>query len=253
MLPLPALTPNFNASMRALVTLIVFVFSSVIAFGQTIVGVVNDAGGGRALGDVIVYNIHQDAGITTDGSGRFSVNAAPGQLIEFRKVGYKTARLRMSTVPAPFYNIIMEPGVQELEEIEVHGRFRDYKHDSLRFREYFKKQLDYNVVTGWRAFQSPFSAMSKTNRQMISFQQEYAWFEQQKYVDYTFNEKIIANLTGLRGDSAVQYMRRFRPSYEMLRAMPEYDYFSYVKRTVEMWRERQRLGPGRSRGGSSGG
>ena len=143
----------------------------------------------------------------------------------------------------------MEPGVHELEGVELREHFSDYKHDSMRYRIAFKKQLDYQTVTGWRAFQSPFSALGKTNQQMISFQKEYEWLERQKFVDYTFNEKLIANLTGLKGDSALKYMKQYRPSYEMLRSMPEYDYFAYVKKTVAMWRQRQRLGPSNSRGG----
>ena len=59
-------------------------------------------------------------------------------------------------------------------------------------------------------------------------------------------------LTGLKGDSAQAYIRRFRPSYEALRRMPEYDLFSYIKQTVQIWRERQRLGPGRSLGSGGG-
>lgn len=245
--------PNFIAFMRSAVTFLFLICSAILANGQAITGMVTDATSNVALSEVIVYNIHQDAGLTTDVNGQFRIAAAPGQLIEFRRVGYKTARIRISTVAAPFYRILLEPGVQELDEVEVHDYHWDYKHDSLRYRDYFKKQLEYPVLTGWRAFQSPFSAMGKTNQQMISFQREYAWLEQQKYVDYTFNEKLIANLTGLRGDSAQQYMSRYRPSYEMLRAMPEYDFFTYVKQTVAIWRQRQRLGPGGFRGSGSGG
>jgi hypothetical protein len=235
--------------MRAILTFLLLLLTVSIGDAQTITGVVADAAGGATIGDVAVQNIHTDAGITTDARGSFTIAAKPGELVEFRKLGYKTARLRIVSAAVPFYRIILEPGAQELEEISVRNQFRDFKHDSMRFRELFKKQLEYPVLTGWRAIQSPFTAMGKTNQQMISFQREYEWLERQKFVDYHFNEKLIANLTGLKGDSVVRYMSQYRPSYEMIRSMHEYDYFIYVKRTVAIWRQRQRLGPGRSRGG----
>lgn len=235
--------------MRALATLLTLLLTASYLHAQSITGSVTDAAGGAALADVIIQNIHTQSTVTTGADGAFSIAAGPGQLVEFRKMGYKTARLRLSSSHIPFYRIILETGVQELEGVEVREHHSDYKHDSLRYRAYFKKQLEFPVLTGWRAIQSPFSAMGKTNKQMLSFRREYEWFERQKYVDYTFNEKLIANLTGLKGDSAIAYMRQYRPSYEMLRSMPEYDYFSYIKRTVSIWRTRQRLGPSRSRGG----
>jgi hypothetical protein len=197
----------------------------------------------------MLQNIHTNATLSTDGSGRFSIPAKPGELIEFRKMGYRTVRVRIISSATPYYRIIMQPGVHELEGVEVRNHFKDYQHDSLRYREMFAKQLNYQTVTGWRAIQSPFSALSKTNKQMMTFQKEYEWFERQKFVDHSFNEKMIANLTGLKGDSAIKYMRQYRPTYEMLRSMPDYDYFAYVKQTVAKWRQRQRLGPGGSRGG----
>lgn len=215
---------------------------------QRISGIVTD-GGGAPISDVAISNIHSGESLLAGTDGKFSIGAKTGQLVEFHKIGFKTARVRIGAGPLPpYYRIVLEPGVQELQEVEVRNRFRDFKHDSMYYRELFKKQLESPVVTGWRAFQSPFSALSKSNQNLIRFKEEYEWLEHEKYVNYTFNEKLIAQLTGLKGDSVKQYMRRYRPSYEMLRAMPEYDFFYYVKHTVEIWREHQRFGPNNSRG-----
>lgn len=232
--------------------LLLFLLLPALSFAQRITGIVVTETG-APISDVAIQNIHSEEKLISPADGRFAINVKSGQLVEFHKLGYRTARIRIGGMVSPFYRIILEPGAQELQEVEVRNRFTDFKHDSLYYHNLFKRQIDYPVVTGWRAFQSPFSAMSRANQQMIHFQKEYAWLEEQKYVDYTFNEKLIAQLTGLKGDSAVAYMRRYRPSYDMLRAMPEYDFFSYVKQTVYIWRERQRLGPSNGRGSGSGG
>jgi len=241
--------PNFNAFMRKIATFLLLLLTTSGLSAQTITGIVSDAAGGAALSGVVVHNVHTDLSLTTDAGGRFTIAAAPGELVAFRMMGYKVARVRILSSTTPFYRIILESGVQELEGVEVRYHHNDFKHDSLRYREMFRKQLEYPVLTGWRAIQSPFTAMGKTNQQMISFQKEYEWLERQKYVDHAFSEKLVANLTGLKGDSVWSYMQQFRPSYEMLRSMPEYDVFTYIKRTVSIWRMRQRMRPAGSRGG----
>ncbi len=213
---------------------------------QNIQGVVISAQSGPLAG-VEILNIHNGAQVLSTPDGHFNIAVQPGQLVEFHKDGYQTARVRIGGQVAPYYQILMQPGVAAIHELDAGSGFKTFQDDSLYYHNLFKKQIDYPVLTGWRAFQSPFTALGRTNQNMIRFQHEYAWLEQQKYVDYTFNAKLIAQLTGLKGDSVQTYMRQFRPSYEMLRAMPEYDFFRYVKATVEIWRERQRMGRSRSR------
>ena len=246
--------PNFNALMHKvalLLLLLLFIVTDTQA--ATITGVVAEVASGRPLSNVIVQNVHTDAAMTTDGDGKFTISVAPGQLIEFRKIGYRTARLRISsTITAPYYRILLQTGVQELDEIEVRNHFKDFKHDSMSYYALFKKELEFPKLTGIDAIYHPFSALSKKNRMIWHFQEEYVWLEHQKFVDYAFNERLVAQLTGLKGDSAVQYMRRYRPSYEMVRAMPEYDFFSYVKQTVEAWRRTQKFGNSNSRGSGGG-
>ncbi len=234
--------------MRATSIFLLFLFLSLSLNAQTMTGIVLDAASGAPMADVVVENIYTNEGLNTGADGKFSIAAANGQMVELHKLGYQKARVRIQAGGASFYRIFLKPGATELEEVEVHSPFSDWKHDSLRYHALFQKQINYPVLTGWRAIQSPFTALGRTNQQMIRFQKEYAWLEEIKYVDYAFNEKIVANLTGLRGDSAVAYMRQFRPSYEALRSMSDYSRFAYIKQTVALWRQRQRMGPSNGRG-----
>lgn len=233
--------------MRLLFFLLLLLLPSAAILAQIRTGIVKDANG--PLANVTVSNIYTNEVVITDRTGDFKIMASPGQLLEFRKVGYEVARFRTSAGNVPFYSIQLTPGYQQLDEIEIRSKYNDFYHDSLRYHDYFKKQLNYPVVTGWRAIQSPFSAMSKTNQQMIAFQKEYKWLEQMKYVDYNFNEKVITNVSGLKGDSAIAYMQAFRPSYEQIRGMKEYEVLSYIRHTAEIWRKKMRSRTSTSRSG----
>src|SRR5262249_24737716 len=112
----------------------------------------------------------------------------------------------------------------------------------------YKNALEYQKLSGVQMIQHPFTAMSHHYQSIMRFQKEYAYLEQQRYIDYTFNAKTITSLTGLQGDSLQKYMRQYRPTYEQLRNMPEYTFFSYIKATAEQWRRHLANGGDRGSG-----
>lgn len=91
-------------------------------------------------------------------------------------------------------------------------------------------------MSTFQQIESPFTALSRSNKEKWRFQESYAMFEQEKYIDFTFNENLIKQLTGLEGAELARYMKRYRPGYEALRGMSLYDYYNYIKRTAERFR-----------------
>jgi hypothetical protein len=210
-----------------------------LALGQTIQGQIIDVNDGRLLSDVAIQNLFTENGVLSDDMGKFSLPATKGQLVEFRKAGYKIIRIRLPQGALPaFFKVVMEKTPVVLETYEVTGASKDYKTDSIRYHQLYKEAIEYPQLTGLDVVRHPFSAMSKHNRQIWAFQKQYEWYQQQKYIDFTFNTKVVAAVTGLKGDSAQVYIQMFRPTYEQLRSMNEYTYYNYIKRTVTAYRER---------------
>lgn len=229
--------------MRFLFSFLVMIFLlPALAHAQKMIGVVTELETSAPLADVFYQNIFTNESGNTDSSGRFDLTVAAGQLISFQKLGYKTARVR---IPAgklpPYFKIQIEPGAFQLEEIEVRDRHKhgDYHLDSLRDARAYQRELNYKKMTGMEMIQHPFTALSKHYQSIMRFQKEYNILEEQRYVDYTFNEKIITQLTGLEGEELQLYMRQFRPTYAMLRSLPEYYYFSYIKESAAEFKKRR--------------
>jgi len=207
------------------------------AMGQTIRGEVLDVNDGRPVGNVSVYNIYNSTGISTGDDGKFTIAAGKHELLEFRKLGYKTTRVRIPGGELPqYFKIIIQKGPIELPEVNIAGKSKDYRTDSLKFREIYKHELDFPTMSTLDMIEHPFSALSKRSRQVWAFQKEYDHFQKEKYIDYTFNDKLVTRITGLQGDSLQRYMQRYRPSYEQLRSMNEYTFYNYIKQTVERYR-----------------
>jgi hypothetical protein len=193
-----------------------------VLHAQQVTGLVCDSAG-RPLEHVAVMNIYTNAGLLTPANGRFQIEAKASELLEFHKLGYKTARVRISNgATPPMYKIVLHAGI-ELKGVEVRGGFKDYQHDSAYYEQYFRKQI------------------YSTSKELARFRYEYKRLDQMKFVDYHFNEKLITSLTGLKGDSAQAYIQQYRPSYNTLRNMSDYDHLAYITSTVSRWRTEEHL------------
>ena len=223
----------------SLLYVVVLWLSSSTVLAQTMQGQLLDVNDGKPMADVNIMNIHTGDNTVSNDKGQFSIEVASGHLISFNKDGYKVLRVRIPQGKLPsYFRVNMQKQVAVIDDLHARGAAKDYKTDSLRYQELYGSSLSFQRLSGLDAVRHPFSAMSKKNRQIWAFQDEYAWYQQQKYIDYTFNEKLINRVTGLGGDSLQVYMQMFRPEYDQLRNMNEYTYYNYIKTTVEAFRQR---------------
>jgi len=209
----------------------------VTAFCATLTGDVTEMNSKAAMEDVFIRNIRTGDSVITTANGKFSINGNADDLIEFKKLGFKTVRIRVPKgIIPPYYKIIMQEGAIELPEYELAAKDKDWKKDSARFYDLYKKELEFEKLAGLDVIRHPFSALSKKNRQIWAFQKEYDYFQREKFIDYAFNDKIITAITGLQGDSLQFFMRRFRPTYEQVATMSDYTFYSYIKQNAIWYR-----------------
>ena len=223
-----------NKIVLSALCLLFYINQTLIA--QTIRGEVVDKETKRPIENVSIENIHSSKSMITDSTGTFLISAAKGELIEFKKSGYKIERVRipMGYLPA-YFKIILQRGVANVPYVTHNNRY-DYHDDSIRFYELYKHELEFPKLSGIEMIASPFSALSKKNREIWQFQEDYTYYEQEKYIDKTFNEALITKFTGLAGDSLRNYMRRNRPSFEQLKSMNDYSFYTYIKQSVYKYR-----------------
>lgn len=223
-------------------TIVMLAASAVPAIGQVIKGEVVDKDSKHVIDGVTIENIHTSLSVNTSENGSFVIAATGDQLLEFKKTGYQTVRVRIpkGMVP-PYFKIIMQHGVTHVKDLLAAntGRY-DYTQDSIRFYELYKHELDMPKLSAIGSISHPFSALSKKNREVWQFQNNFSETEKEKYVDRTFNAELITRYTGLTGDSLAYYMVKFRPSYEDLRGMNDYTFFNYIKRTAYTYRNHSR-------------
>jgi len=213
-----------------------------IAQAQSIQGEVLNMDDKRALTEVSIINVFNGKSTSSDSNGKFVIPAEKGELLEFKKAGFKTARVRIPPDFVPsYFKIILEKGSPKVEQLYATD---DWKEDSFKTHELYAKEINYPKMSTVNKIEHPFDAMSKHNREIWAFQKDYDQTEKEKYINYKFNPKLISNLTGLQGDSLQYYLHRYRPTYQMVRSMDEYSLYSYIRSTA--YRYRHRSSPGRN-------
>jgi hypothetical protein len=212
-----------------IVSLLMFPMAQLMA--QTVMkGRIRDFANYQALDNVNVRNIYTMLGMTTLKDGEFQVRIKKGELVEFSKVGYQTLRIRIQNEnEVPYYVLDMKRVPIELREVDIKGKPLDFKSDSIRYRQVYKIVLNKPRRNDIDMRTMPLAMLSKKNREEWAFQEMYDEWEQNKFIDFTFNEKLVQRITYLSGPRLAEFMKRYRPSYEFLRTASEYEYLDYIK------------------------
>ncbi len=221
----------------------VFVYLILVSFkgkSQSIIqGELKDFSNNQSLENVNIRNIHTLQGMTSKADGLFSVMVKKGELIELSKLGYQTIRIRITNEQEPsYYKLVLKKAPIELREVDIRGKPLDFKKDSLRYRQVYDIVLRKEKQEDMSMQSMPLAMLSKKNRQEWAFQKMYAAWEAEKYIDMTFNERLVSRITYLEGDNLKEFMNLFRPSSEFLRTASEYEYLNYIKHCYFLFKKK---------------
>lgn len=220
----------------ALLTLF-FIGGRTDSFAILMKGVVYDLKTNKPLPNVNITNTYTEIGMTTDSTGQFFIEVEKGHLVEFTRLSYKIARVRIENLTIPFYRIGMHEGAFELQNVDITGN--NYKTDSIEKRETYKWAINHYKLEGLEVIQHPFDALSKRNRQIWAFQKRYDYFEKEKFVDYVFNAKLIKKLTSVDSTQMEDFRRYYRPTYDQIKGWTEYEFMEYIKNSAAVFLRRR--------------
>ncbi len=217
------------------------IYSVNFAFAQTIIkGEIKDFANNQHMENVNIRNIYTLKGMTTSEDGKFEILVKKGELVEFSKVGYKTLRVRITNEKEPnYYHLIMSRAAILLREVDIKGKPIDFKKDSIKFRESYDLVLRKPKKDEIDMQSMPLAMLSKKNRQEWAFQEMYAVWEQEKYIDFVFNDKLVQKITYLENEELILFLKKYRPSYAFLRSASEYEFLEYIKRCYYRFKTRK--------------
>ena len=133
---------------RASLLLMILCVLGIPAIAQTIRGDVLDMDTKKPVSGVSIQNIYTLLDITTDDQGGFIIAANSGQLLEFKKTGYKTARVRVPQgyIP-PYFRILVKKGISDIKPDMYVAHNNRYDYTEFEKEKYVDKTFNEEVIT----------------------------------------------------------------------------------------------------------
>lgn len=223
------------------------------ANAQKLSGLIKDAATQLPIVNVQIYTSR--AATQSDQNGRFTLNGLEkGTLISCRLIGYETIEFSFGIESDTV--LILKPIATNLKEITVVTK-RNYKLDSINLRKEYAAIFNAKKVKIGDVFtrkdpnyKSTFPGMNPNSTSSLvgvdllkvvallgnnrsretKLKSTLLQAENDTYIDRVFTKEIIIEITGLQGDSLVNFMNLYRPSIATLKKMTSYELNLYIKK-----------------------
>lgn len=249
--------------MSGLQLLLLLLFIANLSSAQDLRGTIKD----KHSSDILIGVSIKVASRSTysDGYGKFILlGIKPGDTITFSSIGYREEKYIVGNNNLDHLVIHMEQTTILLDEVMINP-LRNYKADSLKFREEFAKTFNYSkpkfkdiFITKNYSSNVPrhpnqasnstaslisvdvlsvISMLGKKRNPQSKLQHKLIKKEEEQYLDNTFSKRMVQNLTDLKGDSLQTFMQLYRPNIDTARYMSDYDIILYIKKSYQEYIE----------------
>lgn len=167
-----------------------------------------------------VRNKNRKISVSSNREGQYNIFADEGDTLIFSATGFipDTVTVMINMLLTP-YDVTMERRSVLLESVEVSS---SYKQDSIDRHNFYADVLRRNPVVsrpsnGFGISVSPISYFSRAARQKRELKKKLLKQDKEDYIDRSFPQEWVQQLTKLKGDSLTLFMQRYRPSYDFCR------------------------------------
>lgn len=197
------------------------------------------------LVSVSIHNITQQRYDLSEEDGSYRIQVLPGDHVSFSSVGYKADTITITaSILTAAYPVYLDVRAQTLKAIRV-GEFSNYQLDSMdRKKEYawvYDHQntphmaKDRQGADGVGVTLNIFRNTSSAAKQRIKLEKRLDKEEEDYFVDSRYNKDYVTKITKLKGDSLVEFMRKYRPSYDYCRKAANVDILVYINDSYKQY------------------
>lgn len=195
---------------------------------------------------VTVLNKRTQNAITSNEQGYYQLSAHNGDTLLLKALGFIPL---LYVVSKDRTTVTHQLQSQPLELKAVNIIQYNHLRDSLRLRQEFRREFDFHrprwnevIVSAGPLIAVNINQLYKAvsfrkNRKKEKFRKILLDKEKENLVEQKFNSSLVQRLTGMDGDSLAQFMLRYQPSYEFVRAISDYDLYVYIRQQYDKYRE----------------
>jgi hypothetical protein len=246
---------KFLPGLRIAIFFLFVLLSAEFAGGQIIIsGTVYDSTKLYVVPGVIVKSTGGGSTIT-DSLGIYHINTNENYSISFYYSNKPTQKFPVKDIGNyNDFDISLQTRVFEkyklLKEVKIYSK--SYRQDSAENRQTYSRIFDYQKP-GIKSTYTPGGPAGvdidelinifhfRRNKMNLAFQKRLIEEEQDKYVDYKFNNKLLKRVTGLTGDSLEKYKREYKPPYEFIATATELEFYEYILKSAERFKKQEEI------------
>jgi hypothetical protein len=220
---------------------ILLLFAAGESHAQTLRGRITDGTSRKAIYPVTVVNLSTQLASFSDSAGRFSISAKRGDQVAFSYVGYKTVQKTMpAAVSSAEFDVVLFPLSYELDDYIFRPKYSGYQLDSMERRSTYARALAREKAPVMSPVSFLAEKINKNSRQTFRFQKNYAYWEDQKFVDSRYTSSLVQSLTGMTGDTLASFMNTHPIPYDFVRTASELELKMWIRDSYKSSVQRRR-------------
>lgn len=209
----------------------------------TIQGIVFDTRTKQRISQVYVYNTANDNGGYNNTRGEFTIEGSPGDILIAAAKGYYPDTLVVSDKKVVLFN--MARSTIWLDEVSVIARRSPEERLEENKREfstaYSKGDAGSIFSVGPTgagvSIDALYKLISREGKNSRRLQEIIENDYRESVVDYRFTPDLVSSVTGLRGETLVDFMRQYRPSYYFILSANDYNLAFYIRSSLARYRQ----------------
>lgn len=221
----------------------VLILGKVYAQEKQIQGIVFDQSSKERIARVLVANSRSKANIYNNIKGEFTITVRLNDLLVFSKTGYFNDTVKITALQTvPVYlkrssialrEVTVKDSVQSAgKQLEANKREFSQIYGSIANKDL----LSVGSNGAGISIDAIYNMLSKRGRNATKLREIIDRDYKAKVVDARFNPIIVGTITGLKGGQLTNFMYRYRPDYNLVVLMSDYDFISYIKSCYNRFR-----------------
>ncbi len=210
--------------------------TTISVYGQILKGIVLNGETYKPMYMVTVQNLANGQSVQTDIEGNFSLSATIGDILSFSYNGFHTIQKTVSSYSDMGVELL--PISVRLPEYTVH-ELTKFQKDSIEMttlysQELNKKKINPKVSTNGGLVVSgligaPVQRLSRSYKRNKRFKATFQKDMEQKFIDSRYKPELVTTLTGLKGDSLLQFMKIYPMDYAYARSVSDLEMKAWIR------------------------
>ena len=132
----------------------------------------------------------------------------------------------------------MEPLKVQLQDLIVRPYdYTPYQLDSLERRATHKRSLARQKSSPFSPFSFVAERLSKKSKRIFKFQESFAYWEDQRFIDTRYTPDLVYEMTGLDDDSLAHFMNATPMPYDFARTASDLELKMWIRSRFKQWRQ----------------